>query len=131
MSKTACIFVVDDDPAARKGLVRLLGAASYKVREFASANEFLDAFGPDDLGCIILDVRMPGLTGDELQSELKARNVKLPIIIVTADDTDETRRIAQRMKAAGFFRKPVDGMALLDAIEWALWSDKNDNDQSR
>ena len=57
-----------------------------------------------------------------MQAELKARGLDLPIIVVTADDDPETRRKARRMKAAGFFRKPVDGTALLDAIEWALRS---------
>ena len=66
---------------------------------------------------------MPGLSGEELQAELKALGVHLPIIVVTADDDLETRNRAQKMGAAGFFRKPVDGTALLDAIAWALRSE--------
>jgi FixJ family two-component response regulator len=65
---------------------------------------------------------MPGLSGEELQAKFQTRGVDLPIIVVTADDDAETRRKALRMKAAGFFRKPVDGTALLDAIRWALRS---------
>ena len=61
---------------------------------------------------------MPGISGDELAMELKNCNVNLPIIVVTADDNVDTRRIAQEMNAQGFFRKPVDGTALLDAINW-------------
>jgi FixJ family two-component response regulator len=118
-----CIFVVDDDQSARTGLSRLLRAAGHEVRAFASANEFLDALDPDALGCIVLDVRMPGMSGNELQAELQARNTKLPIIVVTADDDPETRLNAQNMNAAAFFRKPVDGTALLDAIRWALGRD--------
>jgi two-component system response regulator FixJ len=114
------VFVVDDDPSARNGLVRLLRTAGSDVRGFASANEFLDALGPEASGCIVLDARMPGLSGEELCEELKARGAHLPIIVVTADDNPETIRKARQMKAAGFFRKPVDSMALLDAIEWAL-----------
>lgn len=116
------VFVVDDDPSARHGLARLLRAAGYDVRDFAFANAFLDALGSEVCGCLVLDARMPGMSGEELQAELKVRGVHLPIVVVTADDDPEARRKAQEMKAAGFFRKPVDGAALLDAIEWALQS---------
>jgi FixJ family two-component response regulator len=113
-------YVVDDDPSARSGLARLLRTAGHDVRVFASADEFLDAYDPELSGCLVLDIRMPGMTGEKLQAELKARGVHLPIIIVTADDNQETRQIARKMKAAAFFRKPVDGPALLDAVNWAL-----------
>ena len=127
MTKTDCIFLVDDDPSARSGLARLLRAAGHYVRDFATANEFLDALGSEASGCLVLDARMPGLSGMELQAELKARGVRLPIIVVTGDDDPETRRKAQEMKAAEFFRKPVDGTALLDAINWAL--EKNEKNE--
>ena len=120
MTKATIVFVVDDDPSARTGLARLLRAAGYDIRDFATADEFLEALGPEASGCLVLDARMPGLSGEELQEELKARGVDLPIIVVTADGDEETRRKALRMKAAGFFRKPVDGTALLDAVRWAL-----------
>lgn len=120
MSVASHVFVVDDDLSARRGIARLLRAAGHDVHDFTSASEFLDAFDPGTSGCLVLDARMPGLSGEELQSELAARGVHLPIIVVTADDDPETRRRAEKMKAAGFFRKPVDGTALLDAIEWVL-----------
>ena len=113
---------MDDDASARRGLARLLRTAGYDVHAFASANEFLDALDPQLWGCLVLDARMPGLSGEELHEELKGQGVDLPIIVVTADDDPETRRRALRMGAAGFFRKPVDGTALLDAIRWALRS---------
>jgi FixJ family two-component response regulator len=128
MSQGTCVFVVDDDPSARNGLARLLRTAGYEVRDFASANEFLGALDPqcaldpDTSGCLILDARMPGLTGKELMAELKTRGVCLPIIMVTAEDDLLTRKTAQAMNASAFFRKPVDGTALLDAIDWALRS---------
>jgi FixJ family two-component response regulator len=125
MNCANCVFVVDDDPSARKGLARLLRAAGHRVREFASADEFLDAVEPELSGCVmVLDARMPGLSGEELQAELEAREVEVPVIVITADDAPETRRKAQKMKAAGFFRKPVDGTALLDAIRWARRSEQ-------
>jgi len=120
------VFVVDDDSSARNGLARLLRTAGHDVRAFASAEEFLDAYGPETFGCLVLDARMPGMSGEELHAELKARGVQLPIIVFSADDDPATRRAAHRMNAAAFFRKPVDGSALLDAIEWAVrWNVAN------
>jgi FixJ family two-component response regulator len=117
------LFVVDADPSARNGLARLLRAAGHDVRAFASAEAFLAALGDTTSGCLVLDARMPGLSGQKLQEELEARNVCLLPIVVTADDDPEARRKAQAMKAKAFFRKPVDGTALLDAVDWALRTD--------
>jgi FixJ family two-component response regulator len=120
MTYSNCIFVVDDDQSARKGLARLLRTAGYDVHDFACISDFLDALGSEVSGSVVLDAGMPELSGEELHVELKARGVHLPIIVVTAHDDPETRRKAQKMNAVEFFRKPVDGMALLDAIDWAL-----------
>ena len=120
MPNVTCIFVVDDDESARNGLARLLRTAGHEVRTFSSSNEFLDALEPEVIGCLLLDARMPGLSGPELKAELESRGIHLPTIVVTADDSPEARQIAQNMQATGFFRKPVDGQALLDAIEWAV-----------
>ena len=92
MIKPRLVFVVDDDSSARSGIARLLRTAGHGVRAFASAEEFLDDFDPETFGCLVLDVRMPGMSGQELQAELVARGVRLPIIVVSADDDPETRR---------------------------------------
>ena len=126
MTNDNCIFLVDDDSSARKGLARLLRAAGYDVRDFASAKDFLDVLGSEASGCLVLDARMSGISNEEVLEELEARHIHLPIIVVTGDDDSETRRKAQMMKAAGFFRKPVDGPALLDAINWALQTNMPD-----
>ena len=70
--------------------------------------------------CIVLDMRMPGLAGISLQAELVSRGISMPVIIVTADEDADTRHRARQAGAVAFFRKPVDGPALLDAIEWAV-----------
>jgi FixJ family two-component response regulator len=123
------VFVVDDDLSSRRGLARLLRAAGHDTLDFASADEFLNAFDPETSGCLVLDARMPGMSGEELQAELVDRGADLAIIMITGDDDPETRRRALTMRAAGFFRKPVDGTALLDAIAWAMRSGFESNQE--
>jgi len=126
MTMENCIFVVDDDASARKGLTRLLRTAGYDVRDFASAADFFEGLVSEVSGCLLLDARMPGITSQEIFKKLSARNIHLSIIVVTGDDDPETRLKAQKINAAGFFRKPVDGPALLDAINWALQTETSD-----
>ena len=122
MNHSTVVAIVDDDPAPRRGLVRLLNAAGYETRDFASADELLRDLDAGGLtfGCLILDARLPGRPLLEFQGELAARGIKMPCIVVTVDDSSETRQMAREMNAVGFFCKPVDGMALLDAIRWAV-----------
>ena len=122
--RSQTIFVVDDDSSARNGFARLLRTAGCNVLSFSSTDEFLDALEPGMHGCIILDARMPGMSMEELHSELQGRGANLHVIVVTADNDEETRRQAERAGAEAFFLKPVDARALLDAIEWALRSEK-------
>ena len=123
------LSVVDDDASARNGLARLLRASGYLVNTFNSANKFLETLDEHSSECILLDIRMPEMSGDELAKELKKRNINLSIIVVTADYDENIKQIAKNMGAVGFFRKPVDGKALLDMIAWALKIDgkKNSN----
>ena len=122
MNNKIHVIVIDDDPSVRKGLVRLLSKAGYKVSQFTSLNDFMDAIKPGLSGCIVLDSGIPGLSEKDLQTEFKKRGILLPVIIISADDDSKTRQRAYVMKAAGFFRKPIDGTALIDAIEWAVKS---------
>lgn len=116
------VFLVDGDLSARRGLARLLRTAGHDVREFGSASELLDSLQSGTSGCLVLDAGTPGLSGGELPAELAARQTDLPVIVISADDEQEIRRRAYALNAVGFFRKPVDGTALLDAIAWALRS---------
>jgi len=117
MNEGNCVFVVDDDPSARGGLARLVRTAGFSVHEFASAAGFLEALDSLASGCLVLDARM---SGEELRIRLEGRDVPLPVIVVSADDDPDTRQWAQDLHATVFFRKPVDGAALLDAIRWEL-----------
>ena len=127
MKKEALVFIVDDDSSARKGLVRLIGAAGCHVRAFDTANKFLESVDENSSGVILLDIRMPGMSGGEMVLELNNRKINLPIIVITADDNVDARRKAQEMNAVGFYRKPVDGTALLDAINWVFRECPNGN----
>ena len=114
------VFVVDDDESVRRSMKRLLRSAGFDAETFASAEEFLRADCSDTGACVIADAMMPGLGGVELCERLIETGSKLPVILVTAYDTAEAREHARRIGVAGYFRKPVDDQALLDAIQWAL-----------
>ena len=131
MNSERCVFVVDDDPSASRGIARLLRTAGYYVRVYASANDFLDVITKEDSGCLVLDARMPGMCGNELKAEMDRRNIDLSVIVVTGDDDPDTRKKAKNLKAVGFFRKPVDGAALLDAVEWVLRSGSTNNNYTK
>lgn len=120
MTRADRIYIVDCDTSARNGLTRLLRTAGHDVRDFASAEDFLVQINSGVSGCLVLDAHMPGKTGEELHAELEAMEVKLSIVVVSAGDDDEVRQMARQIKAVAFFRKPVDGAALLDAVKWAL-----------
>ena len=119
-TRTGTVFIVDDDASARIGLGRLLRVAGYDVKLYSDTSAFLAAACETPNACIVLDVRMPGLAGVGLQTELASRGIFIPVIIVTADEDSDTRRQAKQAGAVAFFRKPVDGPALLDAIAWAI-----------
>ena len=123
------VYVIDNDSSARIGLARLLRTAGYLVDTFDSTDMFLESLTSDLSGCVVVDIKTPGMMGNAFLEELKKRNLDLSIIVVTVDDCKETRRIAQMMGAIEFFRKPVDGTALLDVIKWEMsMKSKNGND---
>jgi len=116
------IYVVDDDASVRRALKMLLISANMEVRTFKQAEDLLKSEFQEEKVCLIADIKMKGLGGLELQQQLAKRGVKVPIIFLTADESNEIRQRAKQAGAAGFFRKPVDDQALLDTIQWALSS---------
>lgn len=123
------VFIIDDDKSARTGLARLVSAAGYDVSTYASASDFLVTLHPKISGCVIIDSRTPLMSGKELAAKLMKYGQRLAIIFLTGDDNKEVKREAKKMGAAGFFRKPVDGTALLDAVSWSFHS-TNGGDQA-
>ena len=114
------VYVIDDDASVRTALQRLIRSAGLEAAVFGSVAEFLAGDPPVPQACIVADVRMPGPSGLDLPALLARRGWRFPVIFVTAYDTAEARRLAREAGAVGYFRKPVDDQALLDAIQWAL-----------
>ena len=119
------IAVVDDDRSLRESTQLLLRSAGYRAEVFASAREFLDSPRIDETACLMLDVRMPGMDGLELQRFLNEAQRQIPIIFITAHATDNEEQRARKAGAVDFLRKPVNEEKLLSAIQTALkgWKD--------
>ncbi len=114
------IYIVDDDESVRRAMKRLIRSAGMEVHTFTSGQEFLDFECINQNACMIVDIKLQGMSGLELQSELRAKGYDLPVIFITGFDSPETRQEAKKAGAAGYFRKPIDDHALLDSIKWAL-----------
>jgi FixJ family two-component response regulator len=117
---SATVYVVDDDAAVRKSIGRLLAQSGLSVVEFETAQAFLEAVDPAHPGCVVLDIRMPGMTGLELQEELNRRRVTLPVIIVTGHGDVPMAVHALRAGAIDFIEKPYRASVLLHRIQEAL-----------
>ena len=113
------ISVVDDDPSVVEGVVSLMESVGYAVRGFCSAEEFLSC-GPERTACLILDVRMPGMSGIELQRRLTTVSDHTPIIFITAHGEGNVPAEAMRQGAVAFLRKPFSQESLLEAVRSAL-----------
>jgi len=120
----ALVFVVDDDDSVRKALARLIRSVGLNVETFASAREFLARGSHDGSVCLILDVRMPGLSGLDLQKELAASGSTLSIIFITGHGTIPMSVQAMRAGAVEFLEKPFEDQALIDAVHEALQKDE-------
>src|SRR5262245_43758983 len=114
------IAVVDDDSSLRESTQLLLRSAGYRAEVFASAREFLDSPRIEETACLILDVRMPGMDGLELQRFLNEAQRQIPIIFITARANENEEQRARKAGAVDFLRKPVNDEKLLSAIETAL-----------
>ena len=114
------VGIVDDDPSVRKGLARLVKGAGYRVEVFASAREFLERPPQEGPACLLLDVRMPGLTGPELQEALAIAGRRLSIVFVSGHGDVAGSVKAMKGGAVDFLTKPIDARALLGAIERAV-----------
>jgi FixJ family two-component response regulator len=118
--KTNSVAIVDDDDSMRAALQGLLKAAGLPTHAFASAEEFLNSGQQHVTGCLIADIRMPGMSGLELQAHLNAEHCRIPTIFITAHGDAKMRMQALREGAVEFLAKPFDDEALLDSVRAAL-----------
>lgn len=126
------VFVVDDDESVRASLVFLIKTVHLKAKAYSSAQEFLDDYDPNIPGCAVLDVRMPGMSGLELQEALNRRGVRIPLIIVSGHGDVPMAVGAMKAGAVDFIEKPYNDQLLLDRIQEALKRDNQSReDQSR
>src|SRR2546422_11629419 len=114
------VSIVDDDISVRRSTRRLLRSSGFRAEAFASAEEFLDSKSRGETACLILDLRMPGMNGLELQRRLNRNGHRVPIIFLSAHASEEDERSALRAGAVEFLRKPISKEALLSAISAAL-----------
>ena len=119
----ATVFIVDDDKAVRDGLAELIDSVRLRPRTFGTAHEFLDAYDPSQPGCLLLDVRLPGMSGLRLHDELIARGIRIPIIFISGHGDLPMAVEAMKKGAYDFLEKPVGDQALLDRINAALAED--------
>ena len=120
MNDTPLIHVVDDDDSLRTALLRLLGAAGFEARGYASTGEFLLHAPSDRHGCLLLDIRLPGVSGLDLQAALQGRGVALPVIFLTGHGDVASSVRAMKAGAVDFLAKPVERAILFDAVARAL-----------
>ncbi|MFQ5617528.1 MAG: response regulator transcription factor [Rhodospirillales bacterium] len=120
MTPEPTVFVVDDDQAVRRFLCGLIASVDLRVEAYASAREFLDAYEPGRPGCLLLDIRMPGMSGLELQKELTERAIRLPVIILTGHGDVQVAVHAMKAGAVDFIEKPFNNELLLDRIQKAV-----------
>ncbi len=118
------VFIVDDDVSVREGLTELVESLGLQVRAFASAQDFLAYITPEAAGCVVLDVYMPGLTGLDVQRQLKEMNVDLPIIFLTGRGDIPMTVHALKSGAVHFLTKPVREQELMEVIRQALKVDR-------
>jgi FixJ family two-component response regulator len=116
------VAIVDDDDLMRTALLGLLKSADLLAQAFASAEEFLRSGHQHDTACLITDIRMPGMSGLELQAQLNADHCRIPTIFITAHGDAKMRMQAMRAGAVEFLAKPFDDEALLDSVRAALES---------
>lgn len=123
IQQEATVFVVDDDPAIRKSLRWLIESVGLKVQTHELASEFLESYSPDHPGCLVLDVRIPGMSGLELQEKLRERGYDIPVIIVSGYGDVPMAVRAMKAGAVDFLEKPVSDQVLLDYIQKGIERD--------
>ena len=117
--KSLTVYVVDDDESVRRALGRLLRSCGYHAVTFRSAEEFMEATSCQGEGCLVLDIRLPGITGLDLQEALSSSGSEYAVILMTAHDNSQWQERAKTAGAVAYLRKPFPEQSLLDAVQLA------------
>lgn len=125
------IYIVDDDEALRDSLLWLLESNDYRVAQYASAEEFLTAYRPDMAGCLVLDVRMPGMSGLELYERLRERHSTLPVVFITGHGDVPMAVSVLKKGAVDFIEKPFSDKDMLKLIDQCLATERENRDRLR
>ncbi len=120
MSNEPVVFVVDDEPVVLSSLAALLEVTGFNVKTFDSAEEFLASYEPGQVGCLLLDVRLSGMSGIELQRKLKSDAIELPVILLSGHASEEVRENGVANGALGFLEKPIDSHQLIEHVRHAI-----------
>jgi FixJ family two-component response regulator len=119
LTESMPVYIVDDDESMRKALQRLLRSVGYQALTFTSAEDFLDVVSSCDRGCLILDIRLPGISGLDLQKKLASEGANYSVIFITAHDNPQWLETAKKAGAIAYLRKPFNEQSLLDAMQLA------------
>ena len=125
-NKNVTIHIVDDDPSMLKYLSELVSTINYKSETYDSASDFLGSYRDDGIGCLVLDLRLPGISGLELQQQLTSKNIDLPVIMISGFGDISTAVKAMKSGVLDFLEKPFKGQDLLDLIHNAVNKHKTD-----
>ena len=131
MKTSPRVYLIDDDASVRKSLSRLLRISGYEVEAFSSADEFLETCRMAQYGCIVLDLRMPGLSGEGLQDRLLTMKEALPIVVITGHGDLDIMASMMKKGAVAFLAKPFDDHELLDAIDAGLARNRREVQERR
>ena len=129
-NQNVTIHIIDDDPSMLRYLSDLVSTINYKARTYESANDFLNHYEDDGIGCLILDLRLPGISGLELQQQLASNNIDLPVIMISGFGDISTAVKAMKAGVLDFLEKPFKGQDLLDRIHNAVNKHKADRARS-
>ena len=129
-NQNTTVHIIDDDPSMRKYLRELVETIDYKSKTYNSANDFLERYHDDGIGCLILDLRLPGINGLELQQQLVNKNVDLPVIMISGFGDISTAVKAMKAGVLDFLEKPFKGQDLLDLIHNAVNKHQQDREEN-
>ena len=121
------VYIVDDDDGVRRALVRLFKSAGFVSKQFSSTKELLASDIEGRRACIISDLSIAGDEPTELPDHLRARDLDVPVVFISADDSDASRSKVRAIGGLGLYRKPVDSQALIDAVRWAVNGEQASN----